>query len=37
MEDAFIKDEYQIQIKDFANRVMHKLKHSTLSPVYLQR
>ncbi len=31
-EDAFVKDEYQIHIKDCANRVMHKLKRSTLSP-----
>jgi hypothetical protein len=32
MEYGFIKDEYQIHIKDCANRVMHKLKRSTLSP-----
>ena len=31
-EDAFVKDEYQIHIKECANRVMHKLKRSTLSP-----
>ncbi len=31
-EDAFVKDGYQIHIKDCANRVMHKLKRSTLSP-----
>jgi hypothetical protein len=31
-QDAFVKDEYQIHIKDCVNRVMHKLKRSTLSP-----
>jgi hypothetical protein len=31
-EDAFVKYEYQIHIKDCANRVIHKLKCSTLSP-----
>ncbi len=31
-EDAFVKYEYQIHIKDCAKLVIHKLKHSTLSP-----